>query len=177
MSEATVGSGQIGRTNRCVGFLLLANVASPVTGAPWLVQWRLTSPRASLRVAANVGGNHKVADSSLLLFEEVVESRVSVRVSNEAVVDAKRDHDFGCVPDFALATALAGTGACFRSTRIMITVGWVATHYGRSGEVGDGDGDGAGAGVGRNGVFEGVMRRVVGVRIRWELFGGPFCNT
>ena len=68
-----------------------------------------------------------MADSMLLLFEDVVESQVSVGVSNGAVVNAKRDRDFGCVPDFALATLLAGTGACFRSTRIMITVGWVAT--------------------------------------------------
>ena len=55
------------------------------------------------------GANHKVAVSLVLLFEEVVESRVSVGVSNGVVVDAKRNHDIGHVPDLALATALEHT--------------------------------------------------------------------
>ena len=36
----------------------------------------------------NVGPNHKVAVSLVLLIEEVVESQASVRVSNGVVVDA-----------------------------------------------------------------------------------------
>ena len=68
----------------------------------------------------NIGANHKVAGSLILLFKEVVESRVSVGVSNGAVIDAaKPNHDIGHVPDFALATTLAGTEAYFRSTRTL----------------------------------------------------------
>ena len=63
----------------------------------------------------------------VLHFEEVVESQISVWVSKGAVVDeAKATHDIKHVPDFALATALADTGAYFQSTRTLIAVGWVA---------------------------------------------------
>ena len=74
----------------------------------------------------NVGASHKVTGSLVLLFEGDVELQVSVGVSNGAAVDPKRNRGTGCVPDLALATALAGTGVHFRSTRIMITMDWVA---------------------------------------------------
>ena len=73
----------------------------------------------------NVGANHNVAGSLALLFGEVVESRVSVGVSNGAV-RCKPNHDIGRVPDFSLATALVGTGKYFQSARTLIAIGWVA---------------------------------------------------
>ena len=80
----------------------------------------MTPPRPPLRAVVNIGANRKVAGSLVLLFKEVVESRVSVAVSNGAVIDETRpNHDIGHDPDFAFATALAGTGAYFRSTRIL----------------------------------------------------------
>ena len=87
----------------------------------------MTPSRSPLRGVVNVGTNHKVAGSLVLLYKEVVESRVSVGVSNGAVIDeAKRDHDIGYTPNFAFATALVGTGAYFRSTRTLTAVGWAA---------------------------------------------------
>ena len=77
----------------------------------------------------------------------------------------KLNHDIGHVPDFVLATTLVGTGAYFRSTRILIAVG---CYQGRNGDVG--------GGAGRNGIFEAIklMKRVIHVKICWEPFGGPF---
>ena len=77
----------------------------------------------------NVAVIHKVAGSLVLLFKEVVESRVSVGVSTGAVIDkAKPNHDIDHIPDFALATALAGAGAYFQSTTTLTltAVGCVA---------------------------------------------------
>ena len=90
------------------------------------VQWQSMSPRPPLQVVVNVAVSNKVAGSLVLLFKEVVESHVSVGVSNGAVIEAKPNHDIGHVPDFALATALAGTGAYFQYTRTLAAVGWVA---------------------------------------------------
>ena len=75
----------------------------------------------------NVGVNHKVAGSLVLLFKEVVGSRFSVGVANGVVIDeAKPNHDIGHVPYFAFTTVLAGTGAYIQSTRILTAIGWVA---------------------------------------------------
>ncbi|SRR5258706_8515189 len=46
--------------------------------AGWIVQGRPTSLRPPLRVVVNIGANHKVAGSLVLLFEEVVASHVGV---------------------------------------------------------------------------------------------------
>ena len=82
------------------------------------LRWLYNGDQPPLRVAVNVGGNLKVAGSLVLLF---VESQVQGGRRR-----CKPNHDIGHVPDFALATALAGTGARFRSTRILTAVGWVA---------------------------------------------------
>ena len=58
----------------------------------------------------NVYANHKVTISLALHFEKVVELQVSVEVSNGG------NHNIGCDPDVALATALADTGTHFQST-------------------------------------------------------------
>ena len=109
-----------------LGTRLLTEIPLPVTDV-LAVQRQSTSPRPPLRAVANVGVNHKVAGSLVLLFKEVIESHVSVGVSNGAGIDeAKPNHDMGPVPDFALASVLAGTGAHFRSTRTLADVGWVA---------------------------------------------------
>ena len=60
------------------------------------VQWQLTSPRPPLRVVVNLGANYKVAGSLVLIPKEVVESQVSVGVSNGPVIDeAKPIHVIG----------------------------------------------------------------------------------
>ena len=110
----------------------------------------------------------KVAGSLVLLFKEVVESQVSVGVSSGAVVNVRTIVTLG-IPDFALATALAGSRAYLRSTSILNSltdVGWVAIREVRNREVGDR--------AGRNGVFEGtkLLRRVISVRTCWEPFDG-----
>ena len=86
----------------------------------------LECAKENLWVVADVGANHKVADFLVLLFEEVVEPRASVGISNGAVVDAEPNHAIGRVPDLVLSPALIGTGAYFRSTGILIAVGWAA---------------------------------------------------
>ena len=106
---------------------MLTDIAPPVVGT-LAVQWQLTSPRPPpLPVVAIVDANHKVAGSLVLIFREDVGSQVSVGVTNGAVIDeAKPSHDIGHISDFALATALASTGAYLRSTRTLTAVDWVA---------------------------------------------------
>ena len=111
-----------------LGTRLLTEIPPPVADV-LAVQWQSTSPRPPLRVVVNVAVNHKVVGSLILLFKEVVESHVSVGVSTRAVIfEAKPNHDIGHIPDVALATALAGTGAYFQSTTTLTltAVGCVA---------------------------------------------------
>ena len=111
-----------------LGTQLLTEIPPPLADA-LAVQWQSASPRPPLRVVVDVAVIHKVAGSLVLLFKEVVESHVSVGVSTGAVIDeAKPNHNIGHIPDFALATALAGTGPYFQSTTTLTlnAVGYVA---------------------------------------------------
>ena len=76
-----------------LGTRLLTEIPPPVANT-LAVQWQSTSPRPPLRVVVNVAVNHKVASSLVLLFKKVVESHVSVGVSNGAGIDeAKLSHE------------------------------------------------------------------------------------
>ena len=131
----------------------------------------LECPKEKLRVVADVGANHKVADLLVLLLEEVVESWAGVGLTNRTVVDAESNHAVGRVPDFVLSSALIGAGAYLRPSRILIAVGGAAVGYGRNGDVGDS--------AGRNSVFEGIkpLLRDCRVRVCCRPFGSPFCNA
>lgn len=80
---------------------LLTNIAPP------LIVVTLTT---AARVVQNIGANQKVAGSLVRHCEKVVESQVSVKVSNGIP-----NHDIGREPDFALATALANIGTNLQS--------------------------------------------------------------
>ena len=79
-SEATVGSGCTGHTNRRAGYLTGDRGRSAVAGA-LAVQWRSMSPRPLLQVVVNVGANHEVAGSLVLLFKELIELQVRVSLT------------------------------------------------------------------------------------------------
>ena len=67
--------------------------------------------RSPPRVVADVGPDHRVADTLVLLIEEVVEwLRATVGVLLPSVVGTIMR-----AVDFVLAPALVGTAACFRS--------------------------------------------------------------
>ena len=68
------------------------------------------SPRPPLRIVVNVGANQKVTVPLVLRLEKVIESQVSVEVSNGAIMKLDTYN-----PEFALATAPADTGAHFQS--------------------------------------------------------------
>ena len=119
----------------------------------------MMSPRPRLRVVGDFGTSHKVAESLDLLFKEVVGSRVIVGAPNGTVIDeTKPNNRIGHVPELDFATALAGTGAYFRSIRISTAVGCLPPYQSGNDNVGDG--------ARRNGVLEGTkpMRRAVSAR-------------
>ena len=90
----------------------------------------LECAKVNWRAVTTVGANHKVANLPIVLFEEPVESRASVGISNGTIVDVEPKQANGRVPDFAFASAPIGTGAYLWSAGILIAVDWTVIGWG-----------------------------------------------
>ena len=122
-SEVTVGSSCIGHTNRHDGYLTVGRCRSARSRRASGTMMIDVGP-TPLRVAAKVDTGDKVAGALVLIFKEVVESRVSVGVPNGPSSTLSPITTSG-VSNFALDTALTSTRAYVQSTRILTGVGLV----------------------------------------------------